>query len=123
LGIRGFQWLDGSFLENIEAEERRDPNDLDAVTFVIDPQIPADLDAKLRTKPELLNHAHVKAAFFVDHYWVSLGSAPIYLVNIARYWYGLFSHRRDRVWKGMLVVDLVDKSGDDAARAGLGSKP
>src|SRR6478735_7819025 len=31
--INGFQWLDGSFLENIEISERRNPNDLDLVTF------------------------------------------------------------------------------------------
>lgn len=123
LGIQGFQWLDGSFLENIELEEGRDPNDLDAVTFVTDPAIPADLGAKLRAKPELLNRAHVKAAYFVDHFWVPLGSRMVDIVDQTRYWCQLFSHRRDRVWKGMLVVDLTNKSEDDAARATLGSKP
>jgi hypothetical protein len=34
LGIQGFQWLSGSFLENIEVLERRDPGDIDVVTFV-----------------------------------------------------------------------------------------
>ena len=29
----GFQWLDGSFLENVEMTEKRDPGDLDLVTF------------------------------------------------------------------------------------------
>src|SRR5437868_6595038 len=31
--INGFQWLDGSFLENIEAIEGRPPRDLDVVTI------------------------------------------------------------------------------------------
>ena len=31
--VSGFQWLDGSFLENIEDLEDRHPNDLDVVTF------------------------------------------------------------------------------------------
>ncbi|MGE0569140.1 MAG: hypothetical protein AB7O73_14475, partial [Bacteroidia bacterium] len=31
--IYGFQWLDGSFLENIEFSEGRPPRDLDVVTF------------------------------------------------------------------------------------------
>lgn len=31
--LSGFQWIDVSFLENIEAEENRPPNDLDVVTF------------------------------------------------------------------------------------------
>src|SRR5690606_2626974 len=30
---KGFQWLDGSFLENVEITESRSPNDLDVVTF------------------------------------------------------------------------------------------
>jgi hypothetical protein len=29
----GFQWLDGSFMENIETLESRPPNDMDVVTF------------------------------------------------------------------------------------------
>jgi len=30
---QGFQWLDGNFLEDIEAQEGRAPRDLDVVTF------------------------------------------------------------------------------------------
>jgi hypothetical protein len=123
LGIRGFQWLGGSFMENIEIREGRDPNDLDAITFVADPAISEDLAAKLGTKPELLDRGRVKGTFFVDHFWVPLGSQAIDLVDQARYWYGLFSHCRDGVWKGMLAVDLIDKSEDDAARMTLGSQP
>ncbi|HWG46882.1 MAG TPA: hypothetical protein VN688_29235 [Gemmataceae bacterium] len=123
LDIRGFQWLGGSFLEDIEAQERRDPGDIDAVTFVADPENPAALSAKLVTKPELLSHAHIKGTYSVDHYWLSLGSQPVFLVDLTRYWYGLFSHRRDRVWKGMLVVELADKSDDNAARIALRSQP
>lgn len=121
--IRGFQWLGGSFMENIEMREGRDPNDLDAITFVADPATPEELTAKLGSNPELLDHARLKGVFFVDHYWVSLGSSPVYLIDLARYWYGVFSHRRDRVWKGMLAVHLIDKSEDDAARMFLGSQP
>ena len=34
LGVtRGFQWLDGSFLEHIEVLDSRPPNDIDVVTF------------------------------------------------------------------------------------------
>ena len=29
----GFQWVDGSFLENVEDIESRPPNDIDVVTF------------------------------------------------------------------------------------------
>lgn len=104
-------------------QEGRDPNDLDAITFVTDPATPADLAAKLGAKPELLTRAHVKVAYSVDHFWVPLGWKPKYLIDQTRYWYGLFSHRRDREWKGMLVVDLFDKSEDDVARIALGNNP
>jgi hypothetical protein len=82
-----------------------------------------ELSARLATKPELLVHAHVKGTYSVDHYWVSIGSDPVFLVEQTRYWYGLFSHRRDRVWKGMLVIDLINTADDDAARVALGSQP
>lgn len=29
----GFQWVDGSFLEDVETNHRRDPEDVDVVTF------------------------------------------------------------------------------------------
>ena len=35
--VSGFQWVDGSFLEDIEAEANRPPNDLDVVTFYLPP--------------------------------------------------------------------------------------
>ena len=31
--VGGFKWLDGSFLEDIETVERRQPRDIDVVTF------------------------------------------------------------------------------------------
>ncbi|MHB1424191.1 MAG: hypothetical protein ACYC3I_13530 [Gemmataceae bacterium] len=37
-------------------------------------------------------------------------------------WYGLFSHRRDRVWKGMLSVELADLSDETAVRLVLESR-
>lgn len=122
LGIHGFQWLGGSFVENIEAQEIRDPGDVDVVTYV---RIPADLhslDAKFRSKPALLDRTAVKANYCVDHFLVPLCSAPTRVVDLTRYWYGLFSHRRDRVWKGMLVVDLADLAADNAARTDLRAK-
>lgn len=32
--VSGFQWLDGSFTEQVETLERRPPKDIDVVTFV-----------------------------------------------------------------------------------------
>lgn len=35
--VRGFQWLDGSFAEDVEAHQQRPPNDIDIVTFAFSP--------------------------------------------------------------------------------------
>src|SRR5262249_47251536 len=34
LGIQGFQWLDGSFVEDLEDQAGRDPGDMDVVTLL-----------------------------------------------------------------------------------------
>jgi hypothetical protein len=123
-GIQGFQWVSGSYVEDVETQEGRPPNDIDVVTFVSVPTDPKDLAAALAAaNPNLLNGAHVKANFCVDHFWLPLGTNPSDLVSMTRYWYGLFSHRRDRVWKGMLYLSLLNKSDDDAAHAALGVSP
>ena len=119
IGItQGFQWLDGSFLENVEVSERRAPNDLDVVTFY---HLPAgltvnDLLALLRAQlPEFFIPRQCKARFKVDHYGVHLGASGASLVENTRYWSALFSHRRDGVWKGMLRVELDTPASDIAA--------
>ena len=124
LNLTGFQWIDGSFLEDIEAQEGRDPGDIDVVSFTDSTMdLPALKTHIASSNPHLLQRAHVKATYFVDHFLMPLGSLPVEIVDQTRYWYGLFSHRRDRLWKGMLVIKLVDSADDNAARTILGSKP
>lgn len=124
LGLQGFQWLDGSFLEDIEAQGNRDPGDIDVITFVETPNDPVGLRTTIAsTTPDLLSRKAIKDAFSVDHFLVSLGSPPAAIVENTRYWYGLFSHRRDGVWKGMLRVKLSDQTDDASALAALGGKP
>jgi hypothetical protein len=45
------------------------------------------------------------------------------LVDITRYWTGLFSHRRNGVWKGMLRVELNTAASDNNAAALLNKQP
>jgi hypothetical protein len=119
-GLRGFQWVGGSFVEDIETHERRAPNDIDVVTFVKSPATSAEIVAALMAlDPNLIDRAHVKATFHVDHFIISLGIASERIVSFSRYWYALFSHRRDQAWKGMLDLPLVDIADDVAARAVL----
>jgi len=116
---RGFQWLDGSFVES------KDPRDLDVVTFLYRPpgiRDRNDLAKLLRANLNLFGHAQVKATYSLDFFPVDLDGSAEALVNLTRYWLGLFSHRRgDDLWKGMLQVRMEDVADDAAAIAVLGS--
>jgi hypothetical protein len=117
----GFQWLDGSFAEQIELLEGRPPNDVDVVTFYHLPAGKSQHDV-VRAAPEVfpLNgpaKAAFKASFHVDAYAVHLDAAPEILAGRSVYWYGVWSHRRDRLWKGFLQVDLAPTDDADASKA------
>jgi hypothetical protein len=116
LGIQGFQWLDGSFVEDIETQEDRPPDDIDVVTFAAEPHTSAAVGQIIRFNPDLWDPPASKATYHVDHYLVSLCSRPETIVDNARYWYGLFSHRRDCTWKGMLRIEIASQADDDSAR-------
>lgn len=116
LGISaGFQWLDGSFFEDVEATRGRPPNDIDVVTFG-ELGDEALQQARYAESPELFDHLAARLNFFVDNYFVELG------VPMARdgvrdigYWYSMWAHRReDQRWKGFIEVDL-DDTGDMVA--------
>ena len=66
--LAGFQWLDGSFLENIEIIEQRNPNDLDVVTFFHSPENSDILD----TKTDIFDNKKVKDDFKIDSYFIEL---------------------------------------------------
>lgn len=110
-----FQWLDGSFLEDIETYAGRPPRDMDLLTFFWPPR--PDFTSQVAAAfPVLTNHAAVKATYHMDHYPINLSLHPVRTVDLVAYWTGLFSHRRDGVWKGMVRVELGDQADDDAAR-------
>lgn len=113
-GIGGFQWLDGSFVENIEVQENRPPKDIDVVTFAEYPMDGKALFGLLLKGENLIDVPTVKANYMVDHYVVSLGATPVAIVENVRYWTGLFSHRRDGIWKGMLRCPLDDADHKNA---------
>ena len=109
----GFQWLDGSFLENIEVLENRPPNDLDVVTFSdkLTPQ-------KQQTLIGSFNAEYLKEQCKVDAcYFVYTGRAnDDSSVRQITYWYSMWSHRRNSQWKGFLQVDLDSVSDAEAKR-------
>lgn len=111
----GFQWLSGSFIEDIENLETRHPKDVDVVTFCHRPTGSAD-DADWRAffmaNTKLLAPSLVKPIYKCDAYFVDLNTIPENVVNQARYWFGLFSHRRTGLWKGLLQVPLAVTQDD-----------
>jgi hypothetical protein len=116
IGIcKGFQWLDGSFLEDVETLERRAPRDVDVVTFMHTPTNFAPSETDLA----VLDHDNAKNRFQVDAYIVELDQVPPeQLVSYSAYWYSMWSHRRNQAWKGFLQIDLV-ATDDEQARQWL----
>lgn len=118
----GFQWVDGSFLEEVEKTENRSPGDIDVVTFYWSPD-PGFTTNFIAVFPEIANRANIKAGFFVDHFLIDVGYHPEATVEATRYWCGLFSHTRTGVWKGMLRIDLNTPDDDADATALLATRP
>ena len=114
----GFQWVDGSFLEDIERIENRSPRDLDLVTFFRLPE--GRTQRTLRdAAPNIFDNAYCKENFRVDAYFQPLDDgSPESLVAQSAYWYSVWSHRRNEYWKGYLQLDL-SSTDDEIARANI----
>jgi len=107
----GFQWLDGSFFEDVETLERRTPRDMDVVSFFHTPDDFTVTD----TQALLFDQVATKVKFKVDAYIVELNQVtPRELVFWSAYWYSMWSHRRDKIWKGFLKVELAPTEDAEA---------
>lgn len=112
----GFQWLDGSFLEDIEVREGRSPRDLDVVTVYWGYDLA--FQQKLKSNfPEFATPLLAKANYSLDHYPFDAGYSPELTVELSRYWISLFSRNRLQVWKGMLRVEVNTPAEDAGARS------
>ena len=126
----GIQFVDGSFMENVEAFAGRAPGDIDVFSVL---RVPQKYVAAPETwqseglafwKTEVIDRDRNRQRFGLDTYAVifeeSNANPMLHIRNII-YWYGLFSHQRYTfAWKGFAGVDL-DPMGDQAALAALGS--
>jgi hypothetical protein len=115
--VSGFQWVDGSFVEDID--KLRAPNDVDLVTFFERPSRMAT-DAAFRSAvsgaPHLFSKSLVRARYMCDAQFVDLSQPAQHVVGQTRYWFGLFSHKRSTFqWKGMLEVALGTLAEDQNA--------
>lgn len=113
--VDGFQWVDGSFTENVELIERRAPNDVDVVTFFNFQ--PGDNDNIVHSRnPNIFNQNLVKKQYLVDSYFEGLQAPGASLVARTVYWYSMWAHKRDLSWKGFIqlplspALDLVARS-------------
>ena len=114
----GFQWIDGSFVENVESSRGRAPADIDVVTFFYIPEGHTRESLAL-SFPNIFAVAATKADFGVDSYFVGLNQTDSKrIVDRAAYWYSLWGHTRRGLWKGYVQVDL-DPGEDEAVRAAL----
>ena len=115
---QGFQWINGSFLEDVESRNARPPNDIDLVTFFY---IPDGYTGQrlLEDFPSLSDRAALKNRYAVDSYYAQLNQVTSEeIIDSAKYWYSLWSHTRDGNWKGYLQIDLAD-ADDKQARLQL----
>lgn len=115
--VDGFQWVDGSFVEDVEKLRSRPPADIDLVTFASRPAVldgPGASDWILE-HGALFDPEQTKTNFHCDAYFVDLRKSGHLIVDETRYWFGMFSHQRDTsLWKGMIQLPM-DSDDDDAA--------
>jgi hypothetical protein len=108
----GFQWIDGSFVEDVEKIARRQPSDVDIITFAMRPTIYQNYQNWvnfINRRKDLFLPPESKKNYKCDAYYVDMSAPPEILISMARYWFGLFSHQRDTfLWKGLLEVPLCD---------------
>ncbi|MCB9598366.1 MAG: hypothetical protein H6719_36970 [Sandaracinaceae bacterium] len=113
----GFQWLNGSFMEDVEASRARPPADIDVVSFV-----PlgngANQQNLLTNHPDVFDPDRAKAKFHVDAYFRSLDDAlSDRSVRAIAYWYSMWAHRRDdQLWKGFVEVAMSDIDDAEAGQ-------
>lgn len=127
--VGGIQFIDGSFVENVEALENRDPSDIDVFSILsAPPRYLTDPAAWQATglpfwNAEVANRDLNKQRFSLDTFAVlfeEIQAHPINYINQIIYWYGLFSHQRETfAWKGFAGLAL-DPAADQAALSQLG---
>jgi len=113
-----FQWIDGSFVEDIESLEARDPRDIDVLTvyFGYDPLFIHNVVTVL---PEFRDPQLSKDNFSVDHYPLDISNHPYDTYLYVKYWTMLFTHNSAGIWKGILQIELDTQTDDDNALLSL----
>jgi hypothetical protein len=123
--LHGLQFVDGSFVENVEVREGRQPGDIDVMTFAMLP-VPYQGDPALwattgfpQWQGEVVNQPLNKQRYQLDTYGVIVDhGGPLGMMNATIYWYSLFSHKKvTRDWKGFVRIPF--NAADDLAARGM----
>lgn len=128
--VDGVQFIDGSFVEDVETREGRSPRDIDVFSFLVRPFQYHGNDPLWASTgfpqwtTEIVNHSLNKQRYQLDTYAIAVDqSGPLQLMNETIYWYSLFSHKRvTHDWKGFVAVRL-NAADDQAALAAIISGP
>jgi hypothetical protein len=111
----GFQWVDGSFLENKEKALDQNPNDIDVATFfqVTSP----DTEQKVKTDfPDFSHRKLAKDNYKLDHLLIHIPALnPYDLIRSTNFISKLFSYSRRGVFKGLVEIHLNTIDEDIAA--------
>lgn len=128
--VSGSQWIDGSFIENVEVIRKRSPSDIDVVTLYHRPlkyqsqpqNWQADYENHIRGK--FFDTRTMKPIYKCDTYDIDLDTGARSLVRNSTYWFGLFSDMRgSNAKKGILEIPLaVDPMEFSAIDQEIGGK-
>lgn len=126
----GVQFIDGSFVEDVETREGREPGDIDVFSFLMQPaQFVGNLALWQSTgfpqwAAEVVNQALNKQRYRLDTYGMIVDQGgPLDMMNATIYWYSLFSHKKvAQDWKGFVRIAL-HPADDQAALASITTGP
>ena len=128
--VSGYHWLDGSFVENVEATRSRPPRDIDVVTLFNRPiKYQANLaswaiDYPSQLHGQFFETRNMKPRYNCDTYAINLDAESRALVRDTTYWFGLFSEMRGSTEKkGIVEIPLAnDPMEFDAIDGQIGGK-
>ncbi|TJV42416.1 MAG: hypothetical protein E5Y02_14885 [Mesorhizobium sp.] len=126
--VSGIQFINGSFVENIEATAKRPPSDIDVFSILNLPVKYAGAEPEMLAagaafwQATVANREHNKELLRLDTYALLIEDTTLgAMLQTVMYWYSLFSHQRDTfAWKGFLAV-MIDPEADKNAIALLGA--
>lgn len=113
--VHGQQWIDGSFVEDVELQRGRPPGDIDLLTFLVRPH---GVEEQTAWAHFLDQHFPVMEGNGLGpHCFFDLSLPPVVVVRQSVFWFGLFSHQRETaLWKGIVQIDI---GADDNAAIAL----